>query len=195
VGISEFVDPSAPFGEVVWQTPLASSVQDRGDAGAELIVAVDRSPPCRAAELHGEYVNGGFGTGDHFGTIVVLDAGRAPCTLAGRLALVGVDAAGRPDTNATTIPATPPLVLSPRASGTTITTLYASFIIGGGLCRRETAPARWLLHVAGGTVRFPDGHAMPPDQLVYGQVAGRDGPFFSCFGGIGTWRGIVLSQP
>ena len=73
VTLHELADPKAPFGQVVWQTPLPGTEQDAGSGSIGLVVATHHAPPCRAGQILGRYANGGNGTGNHFGNIELLN--------------------------------------------------------------------------------------------------------------------------
>lgn len=189
VGLGEFYDPRAPFGEVVWQLPLPGTDQDVGFGTADLIVATRRAPSCTASQLLGRYENGGNGTGNHFGNIDILDISNRPCTLAGRLELHGLGANGRTDTATVSERIEPALILSPETTLHTLAThpaaaLIATFGFAGdarddprarnGLCySHETIPEVWALTLKGRyTLRIDNG------------APGEGGPYFSCYGNL-----------
>lgn len=189
VTLYELNDPAAPFGQVVWQTPLRGTEQDAESGSVGLIVATHHAPPCRANQLLGRYANGGNGTGDHFGNIDLLNTSPRACSLNGRLTLHGVGTDGRPDTNTVSEPVGPPLVLSPKTTLRLLdhdpaTALIATFGFAGdarddpqapnGLCYdHETVPRAWLLTLStGDTLRIRNG------------APGEGGPFYSCHGSL-----------
>jgi hypothetical protein len=162
--IDELQDAQRPFGTVVWQEPLPGVAQSR-TAGVDLLVAVGPALPCRAGQLAGRYWQGGVGTGDEFGSIVLFDTSSRPCSLSGTVTLLGLDARGRPATVAATGPLEPPLTLSPRATAADlqkrpVAALAASIGFGAdvrddptapnGLCySHETYPATWSVALPG----------------------------------------------
>lgn len=184
VSVEELLDPRVPLGTVVWQSPLPRSPTDPGVGGVDILVAVPPAAGCRASDLRGAYWDGGNGTGNHFGNVAVIDRSNAPCALAGRLTLAGLDRAGRIVTG----PASEPvrrLMLSPRARVSQLPPhqdagLFAIFGFSGaayGLCgdvhRQVTVPSTWRLRIGSAVVQFPN--------VPYVGLPGeKGGPFYSC---------------
>jgi hypothetical protein len=100
----ELVDGS-PAGTVLLQGPTQ-------DHQIEIIAAVHRSPPCRAGQLAIQYLPGGAGAGNDFGTILLRDTSASWCELDGPAAVTGL-IGGHRVTSTLTVAAD--LELSPRA--------------------------------------------------------------------------------
>lgn len=182
----ELNEPAVPFGQVVWQTPLAGTEQYASFGPLVLTVATHRSPPCRADQLHGRYHNGGEAMNSQFGAIDLLDTSPQACSLNGRLTLTGIGATGRPETETVSEPIAPPLLLSPRTSLRTLArdpaaALIATFGFTGAqsdtpnlICDvRTTTPTAWSLTLSSGvTLHIANG------------APGEGGPFSSCRGNL-----------
>jgi hypothetical protein len=188
VGLGELDDPGVTFGQVVWESPLPGSLQSAQAPQLSIVVGVHRAPRCTADQLLGRYANGGNGTGNHFGNVILLDASPRACTLSGRVRLHGVDRRGAADTGILSVRFSPALVLSPGATARDVLrgptgALIATFWFGGNArddvsgtttCySHETVPYAWTLDLgSGGTVRFANG------------APGEGGPYDSCHGAI-----------
>jgi hypothetical protein len=81
----------------------------------EVIAAVHHSPPCRAGQLAIQYLPGGAGTGNDFGTILLRNTSAAWCELNGPAAVTGLTG-GRLVTNTRKLPVVGDLELSPHAA-------------------------------------------------------------------------------
>lgn len=145
--VGEFEDRGPRFGTVVWQTPLAGSLQDRGQVQVGAVVAVHRASLCTAGQLAGRFLGGGRGTGDRFGVIALLDTSPRPCRLVGRVRVVGRGARGERVTEVLSVrPGTRNgLVLGP--SGLLRATLLFNGPELSDVCRRTVVPQRWLMTV------------------------------------------------
>lgn len=130
LSLDELSGSGAPFGRVVWQTPLPGSAQAGGSAGANVIVAVHPEPLCRANQLRGRYFNGQpVMAGLHLGSIELIDISPRPCSLRGRIALHGTARNGGADTETYVQPVGPALVLSPATTPPTLASDPASGLI------------------------------------------------------------------
>jgi hypothetical protein len=195
-GVSgELVDAEHPFGSVVWQEPLPGVGQGSPPQDLDMLVAVPRAPPCRVDELAGRYLNGGNGTGNHFGNIVLFDTSDRACRIAGRISLTGLDRAGRADTVVATETLAPPLVLSPRATPRAVLSRPSGVLAAifgfdaevrddptavGGLCySHETYPSTWSLRL--GRQRTP--------LRLRNRGPGSGGRFLTCHGQFGFGLG------
>ncbi len=177
----ELVDPTVPLGTIVWQTPLAGGPQDGDKIGVSAYVAVPPSPPCRARQLRGFYLNGGRAMGQKFGGITLRNVSSRPCTLEGRLTLDGQNSRGRTVTDSISQPSGDHFVLSPDATAADASALTVSFSFAGnhrddpktfdGQCRTWAEPATWTVRLGdAGSVVFPNGGG------------GADSSFYSCHG-------------
>lgn len=156
----------APFGTIVWQTPVAGSRANASNPGVTVFVATGGAPRCRAGQLRGVSVGAEHGQGNTFGGITIYDTAATPCALRGTIRVVGVDARGRRVTDVVRVAIREPTVLSPNVTRTDATredrpgpalTEHVG-VVGGsrddptepdGQCRRFTAPDRWLVTVNG----------------------------------------------
>jgi hypothetical protein len=146
---------------------------------------------CQPHALALSYYGGGPGAGNDVGTVVIANTSGSACTIAGPVRLVGLSAAGRPDTNDISAAVAPNMVLT--AHGTfpavgygfpagltdaalTLIAEYRDDPPGGGLCTaHEVIPASWRL-------TFPDG--------IRRTVTNRgDHPAYPHFGSLITCRG------
>jgi hypothetical protein len=166
---AEAVDPAVPFGTVIFQA-LPPSVRDSVSPAYSLgvIVAVSQAPACRPAQLRLDYRAGGEGAGNDFGVIMFRDVASAPCRLAGRLAITGVNAAGQAVTSTVTASVAAPGVLSPHAARVVdgagappASMIYGWSLIAeyrddpaspDGLCTHRVIPAAWRIRLPGGFV-------------------------------------------
>jgi hypothetical protein len=197
--VGEVQDAQEPLGSVVWQEPLPGVLADT--RAVSLLVAVGPAPRCRSTQLAGRYLQGGVGTGDLFGSIVLFDTSRRPCRVSGHVTLTGLDSHDHPDTVSTSGLLEPPLTLSPRATGRLLDTqpiavLAATFgfaaevrddpTVPGGICYgHETYPSAWSLRLTNEpAVRVPNGGP------------GSGGRFYTCHGSfsIGKDAGFQLYQ-
>jgi hypothetical protein len=181
----ELNEPTASFGHVVWQTPLAGSEQYASFGPLVLIVATHRVPPCRADQLEGRYQNGGEAMQSQFGAIDLLDTSPRACSLTGRLSLAGIGATGQPDTNTVSEPIAPPLVLSPRTTLRALARDPAAALIAtfsftrplideaNGNCNHRETPTAWSLTLNSGVT-----------VLLANGATGEGGPFSSCRGNL-----------
>jgi hypothetical protein len=195
VPVVELVDRAVPAGRVVWQNPLPGVPQDPDDIELTAWVAVPPARACSSQQLRGVYEGQTSGTGDEFGTFELGDTGTRPCTLRGRISLIGVNARGVPIIRARSQPE-PHLVLLPVGHagvryGTPFTTT-TGFVGGsqtplGGVTNpcaplHLRTPTVWIITFSSGaTVRFPNADSF----------AGKGGgPFSNCGGqidlGLGT---------
>ncbi len=102
----ELVD-QAEAGTVLLQSPTL------GDQ-VGVIAAVHRSPPCHARQLAVQYLTGGAGAGNDFGTIMIRNTSDSWCELRGPASVTGISA-GHPVTNTRTVTVDADLELSPHA--------------------------------------------------------------------------------
>jgi hypothetical protein len=192
VNLFEANDPQAPFGRVIWQTPLAGSPIDNGAGFFEFVVATRPAPACQSNQLIGRYFATSGVTQSNSGIFYVLDTSQQPCSLHGALAFHGVDAADQPDTETVTEHIGAPVDLSPMASVRGLTSnpageLVATFTLAGPQkaatgCSRTTTPAAWTLTLAGGTVIRSPNHP-----------TNAGAPFNSCYGTINAALGFELN--
>jgi hypothetical protein len=171
---AELRDDTAPAGTVIWQGPFPGGPQDVGEVEVSLYVAVGRPPACRGGQVVGRYLDGGRGTGNHFGNIALVDVLSRPCALRGTLRLRGEDRGGRAVTPERSVRLGDELVLGPDATLAMVTqeapaALIAAFMFSGnerddatpdGLCHGPTRPARWRVTIGRAlrmTVRNADG--------------------------------------
>lgn len=103
----ELVD-SAPAGTVLLQDPTL-------DHQIEIIAAVHHSPPCRAGHLAIQYLPGGAGTGNDFGTILLRNTSTSWCELDAPAAVTGLTG-GHRVTNTLRLATAGDLELSPLAT-------------------------------------------------------------------------------
>jgi len=180
LSLYELTDPSVPFGQVVWQTPLPGTRQGAA-GGVQLVLGVHPAPPCRASQLAGRYTGTGAGAGSYIGGIALADSSAQPCTLTGRLTLTGLRASGEADTATASERLRPGLVLSPGA-GPRLTPPALIAVLGFAgpnddatqTCfHHETVPAAFSITLGtGGTVR------------VLNRAVATGGPFRTCHGGL-----------
>ena len=187
--LAEVSDPQIPFGQVIWQTPLAGTPLQADAAWFEFLVATRPEPPCDGDQLAGLSAGTQGATQMNFGGVSLLDTSSQPCSLSGRLVLRGIDARGRPVTNTLTQTIASPIELSPNATAHDVEInpngrLIAGFSFVGpettGVkplpCGRspKVTPAAWSITLTSGeTVRFAN------------RPTGPGGPYWSCGGGIG----------
>lgn len=127
-----------------------------------------RSPLCTWPELAIDYYGGGAGAGSDFGLIRLRDVAATPCEIGATVRLVGLNAAGVPDTERLTYRAPPFFTLTPRTrrieagrqapTGIAVATIQiaASYrddpTSANGLCQaRRVIPARWRVTLATGS--------------------------------------------
>jgi hypothetical protein len=96
-------------GTVLLQYPTA-------DHQLEVIVAVHRSPRCRADQLDVQYLPGSAGAGNDFGTVLLRNVSGSWCELSGPATITGLTS-GRPLTRTVRLTVVRDLELSPAAAG------------------------------------------------------------------------------
>ena len=107
------IDRAARFGAVVFQS-LPAGLPDNGPGRqVDVIIAVQKSPPCQARQLALSYLGGQPGAGNDFGTLLISDHAQRACALHGPLRVAGLDRAGRRVTSTVGFPLTGVTVLSP----------------------------------------------------------------------------------
>ena len=192
VNLFEANDPQAPFGRVVWQTPLAGSPLYASAGFFAFVVATRPAPACQSNQLTGRYFATNGVSQSNSGIFYVLDTSEHPCSVRGALAFHGVDAGGQADTETVSEHIGAPVDLSPLASVRGLTSnpagaLVATFSLAGPQkaatgCSRTTTPAAWTLTLAGGTViRIPN------------HPTNAGAPFNSCYGTINAALGFELN--
>jgi hypothetical protein len=187
----EAVDPAVPFGMVIFQS-LPPAVRDSVLPAYSLgvIVAVTRAPACRAGQLRLDYRAGGEGAGNDFGLIMFRDVAPAPCRLAGRLGITGLNAAGQAVTSTATAFFAAPGVLSPDtarvwdgAGAPPASMVYSWLLVAeyrddpaapGGLCPHQVIPVAWRVRLPGGfVVTVPNADTGSPFGGLAGLVTCR----------------------
>lgn len=155
-----------------------------------VIVAVGRAPTCRTAQLRLDYRAGGEGAGNDFGLIMFRDVARAPCRMAGRLAITGVNAAGQAVTSTATALFAAPGVLGPGTArardtaGAPPASMVYSWLLAaeyrddpswpGGLCPHRVVPAAWRVRLPGRlAVTVPNADSGSPFGGLAGLVTCR----------------------
>lgn len=167
----EAVDPAAPFGTVVFQTPAPGTVSEIPTAQLRVTLAVAPAPACRAGQLALAHYGGGPATGNDFGDIGLRDVSSAPCRLTGPIRVAGLDRRRRRVTPTLTSRVTGPAILSPRAVAAHAPTgqLVGSIALSAeyrddptspdGSCRIHLiTPASWQVTVPGGPPQHVRNH-------------------------------------
>jgi hypothetical protein len=191
----ETVDPAVPSGAVIFQV-LPPAVPDAGPSPYALgtIVAVSSAPRCNASQLRLTYRGGGAGVGSDFGQVMFRDVATAPCRLAGRLQLTGVNSAGQPVTNTVTAAIAGPGVLGADtapvhefAAPPPGTMVYAWSLMAeyrddatspNGLCVDHVIPVGWRVQLPGGSIIvIPNADSGSPFRLL-----GSSGGLVTCRG-------------
>lgn len=181
----EEVDPAAPAGTVLLQSPPAGS---KGVGNQiDLIIDAHLAPSCRSGDLGLAYLEGGEGSGNDFGTIIVTDLADSACQLSGPITLVGVDAAGQTVTQSVTYPVAPGLILTPETAPSTAGQssfsgdITAALRIGAeyrddpsapdGLCTdHQVTPAAWVLTFGDGARTLPNNSERGSLETCRGEI-------------------------
>lgn len=175
----ELVDDSAA-GSVLLQEPTS-------DHRIDVLVAVHRSPPCRAGQLATQYLPGGGGAGNDFATIGLRNTSGSWCELDGPASVVGL-VSGRPVTSARSVAVDPELELSPHAAasvpgrGPRADQLTASLSLSttASCTARRVASTTWRLTLGSITLAVANGRA------AAGVVRAGGGGLVSCAGQFGV---------
>jgi hypothetical protein len=161
------LDTRARFGTVVFQSLPPGAIDVGPGNQVAVALAVQPAPACAPGQLRLGFRYGGAGAGNDFGSLIFRNAGTAPCRLAGRLRVTGINAARHPVTGTIAAVAAPPGILSPRAATVpkfspppagelaylwTLGAEYRDDPAGSsGLCLPfQVVPARWRVALPGG---------------------------------------------
>ena len=192
VTVAEANDPQAPFGRVIWQTPLADSPVDASAGFFQFIVATRPALACRNNQLVARYFATTGVSQSNAGFFYLFDPSQQPCSVHGTLTFHGVDESGQPDTDTVTEHIGGSVDLSPLVSLRGLTSnpagaLVATFDFAGPAaaatgCARTTTPAAWTLTLTGGPViRIPN------------RPTNAGAPFNSCYGNVNAFGSFELN--
>lgn len=139
----------------------------------EVVAAVAQSPPCRTDQLAIQYMAGGAGMGNDFGTILVRNVSSSWCELTGAVQISGL-IHGQPVTRTVTVAVAADLELSPHARpagpdhASPLDQLAASLPLSaeyrddgrGSLCGAHwIVPTAWRVVVGSATLTVPNARA------------------------------------
>lgn len=167
----------------------------------DVVIATRKEPFCRLNQLGIEYLPGGAGAGNDFGTIQLRDTSAIWCGL-GSARVTGWDANGQPVTVSSTA-AGPPQILSPHAPATVpgqapaadelvadlqLAAAYRDDVSApDGLCTSHwVVPKTWRVALTAGTL-----YVANAEGRVGGRPFGSDG-LVTCRG---AFRAILATMP
>jgi Protein of unknown function (DUF4232) len=169
---AELVDPRAPLGAVLTQSPVAGSRTMPGN-GYDVIVAVPSERACQASDIAMTVSGGGAGAGTAFGALTLRDVSRTACSLRGRLRVSALGSTGQQlskNTVAVRGAANGQLVLS--AHGLTAVIELSSSNFAGNCTGSVAVPTRWRLQLSGSalSIRNTARHDNPRTIICSGKV-------------------------
>lgn len=194
----EEIDSSLPDGSILLQdTPVGyrTSANQLG-----VVLAFHQHPACNVKELALQFGGvQGIGGGAIGGPIFMRDVGSQPCLFQGPIKVVGVDRAGKPDTNTVTLSIDPNIILTPAAKplppqlsppfGEVVAVLgleaYPDGTLAGSnqMCQKhQFAPAFWRLTLASGSAKVANSDTWSLDP--------RNPSLITCNDGLDTFGSI-----
>jgi hypothetical protein len=154
----------------------------------DVLLSQEPAPACKASQLAIDYHGVQYGTGEAFSDLDVRDIGATPCTLTGPISVTGLGAAGHAVTNQLTFAVARDLILTARAparvadagvpNGAVIAWVPLEADVrdgpdaGGSCADHLVVPKTWLLTLADGEHRVPNGEgvAEPPMSACQGRL-------------------------
>jgi hypothetical protein len=152
---------------------------------------------CSLHDLAFEYLGGGAGAGNDFGTILIRDVSASPCLLRGPVIVSGINRSHQVVTQTVSYPVAPDLILTARAARVTPGDFAPRGVVIGdllmaagyrddpaspdGLCRAHLViPAAWRLTLLHGESTVADASYDPQDPH------NRYSSLLTCYGQIDT---------
>lgn len=208
------IDRLARSGTVIFQSPLAGMRDSGAGPQVSVILAVHAAPACTTHQLALTYLDGGPGAGNDLATLLIRDTSGSACTMTGPLQITGLDAHGRPDTNAIRLGIVGAAVVSPHAGAISRPANSAAALVGvhpgeltgqveliaeyrdgpptvnHGLCQPLwVIPATWRVTLPGATLSVANRDPAGQDKLV------PSGGLVTCRGRLGGYGPATVVSP